>query len=306
MSRFLVILAALLLGTAGASAQDAPLINVYTCYSDGECSHAVTSQEWTAEEAELVIGDPAPSPDASIVCLEGGSCTWTELSESDIEITNGGDGIIESVEVIDLDGYPAELLDFDFEDTAGPSEYTDDGRVWVVMCSGETCRAARSKITKSEAEIILGEEMPEGDAYVLCDAGGCRRQIWDEAIQPLDGLWFLETRTPQARNCPVSGLPLDTLVRAGERSISFSKPVKAVDVFAADTGNFDVVRQATPSQNSYVLSLDVGSGQFGSRVIYDWTVVTEAFVVGGVVIDLPSIYGGRCVIYIPWEMHHAG
>lgn len=306
MSRFSILLIALLLIAGSAIAQESPLINVYTCYNDGECAHAVTSQEWTAEEGELLIGEPAPSASASIVCLEGGDCTWTELSEADIELASGGDGIIESIEVIDLDDYPAELLEIDFDEIAEPGEDVSDGRVWVVMCSGDVCRVSRSKITRNEAEILLDEEMPEGSAYILCDAEGCRWQVWDETIQPLDGEWYLETHAPKAHNCPVGGVPLESLVTAGERSITFSKPAQAIDVFAADTGNFDSVRQATPSQNSYLLSLGVGSGQFGSRVIYDWTVVTESFVVGSVVIDIPSIYGGRCIVYIPWEMQHAG
>ena len=91
----------------------------------------------------------------------------------------------------------------------------------------------------------------------------------------------------------------------GQSVITLSQPVQPVDIFAADIGNFDSVRQAVPSQNSYVLSLGVGCGQFGSRVIYDWTVVTDSFVVGSVVIDIPSISGGRCIVYIPWEMQYS-
>lgn len=303
MSRYWLIAAALLVLVAGVSAQEATLVNVYMCYSDGECGHAVTSQEWTPEQAELVIGEPAPSANASIVCVENGACVWTELSESDIELANGGDGTIEPVEIINLDGYPTELLELDFDDIPEPG---GDGRVWVVICSGDICRTMRSKITRSEAELIIGEDAPDGDFYILCDEDGCRWQVWDAVLQPADGTWELQTHTPQMRNCPTSGLPLDRLVQFGERTITFSKPARPVDIFVADTGAFDTVREATPSQNSYVLSLGVGSGQFASRIIYDWTVVTETVVVGSVVIDIPSISGGRCIVYIPWEMQHGG
>lgn len=306
MSRLWIMIVALLAVAAGSNAQGTPLVNVYNCYADGECAHAVTSQEWTADQGELLIGEPAPTPNASIVCIEGGDCVWSSLSESEIEIANGGDGIIEPIEVIDLAGYPTELLELDFDEIADPIEATGNERVWVVICTDGTCRVTRSKITRSEAEFLLNEELPEGDFYILCDEEGCRWQAWDDRIQPLDGEWFLETYAPQAQNCPVGGVPLERLVTAGERDITFSQPAKPVDVFSADIGSFDSVQQATPTQNSYVLSLGVGSGQFGSRVIYDWTVVTEAFVVGSVVIDIPSISGGRCIVYIPWEMKHAG
>lgn len=305
MSRLWIVIAALFAISTGASAQDDSLVNVYNCYADGECAHAVTSQEWTAEQAELVIGEPAPAPDASIVCLEGGDCVWSPLSETEIEIANGGDGVVEPIEVIDIDGYPAELLDLNFDEDVEATDTARDGRVWMVICENGTCRATRSKITRSDAEVLFDDEHPEGDFYILCDEDGCRWVVWDADIQPLNGEWFLETHAPQASNCPVGGVPLESLVTAGQRDIVFSEPVQPIDIFTADTGTFDSVQQAMPSQNSYVLSLGVGSGQFGSRVIYDWTVVTEAFAVGSIVIDIPSISGGRCIVYIPWEMQHS-
>ncbi len=145
---------------------------VYNCYADGECAHAVTSQEWTAELAELVIGEPAPVPGASIVCIEGGDCVWSPLSESEIEVANGGDGAIEPIEVVDLDGYPAELPDLDFDEVATPTDETSSRRVWAVICEDGTCRATRSKLTRSEAEILLNEEIPDDDFYILCDEEG--------------------------------------------------------------------------------------------------------------------------------------
>lgn len=307
MLRILVVFAGLLALVMGVGAQDEPRINIYNCYSDGECVHAVTSQEWTAEQAALVIGEAAPGLNAAIVCIEGDGCVWTMLSENELELANGGDGIVETFDVIDLDDYPAELLELDFDNPVPPIEDGDssNGRTWVVMCEDvDACRGSRSKITDAEAELIIGEEKPEGSAYVFCDAAGCRWLTWETEITPLDGRWLANTHVPQTRNCPVDGLPLERFVASGERQITFSKPAQPADIFASSTSNFDSVKQMKPALNDYVLRLGVGSGQFGAHVIYDWIVVTESFVTGSIVVDLPSIYGGRCTIYIAWDMQH--
>jgi|GEM_PF-3294755 len=314
MARIWFLIATLLLASTAlvtVNAQDESRVNVYLCYEDGECGHSVTSQELTQREAEIVLGAVAPSADASIVCMKEGDCVWSKLSESDIETVSGGDGIIEPL-AINLDDYPAELLEIDFEALENPSESspseieTPNSRFWVVMCQDETCHTTRSKTTKPDAEILIGQEAPEGDFFILCDEEGCRWQLWTGDIQPLDGTWLLETYPPTASNCPEGGIPIDSLVTSGEREATFSKPAQPVDIFSDDTSRFDRVQQASTSLNNYVLSLGIGSGQFSSQVVYDWTVVQDTFVIGNIVIDLPSIYGGRCVVYIPWEMHHTG
>lgn len=309
MKKLLWLFPVLMFNALAIRAQDEPLVNIYIC-ADSECHHSAASQELNYDDAEFLLGEAAPSPAASVVCFDD-TCSWTELSETDLETVVGGDGVIEPVDAVPVQFLP-DAADTNLAQPADPAMVFDDPTLdsrdfWMLNCRGDVCRTTRSKITKAEATIILGEEPPAGDYYVRCDEDGCRWQLWSGDILPNDGTWEIDVRNVSASNCPEDASnPLDQLTTQMSGAKTWTNPPQPADIVEGGVANFDTVTQSIPYRNGYALRLDIGSGQFSSTVNYEWAVMTEELISGTIVLNLPSIYGGRCVVYLPFNLSWQG
>jgi hypothetical protein len=296
----------LLLLASAAAAQDEPRINVYVC--DVECSHTVTSQEFTADEWELVLGEPPPSPTSHIVCLEAGGCGWSDVPIEEVEIVTGGDGIVEPIEFIPPLPPPPDTAP---SAPADPATVIDDATLdnrefRVVNCRGDRCTVGRRTVSAHEATIIMGDPPPPGPHHIRCDAGGCRWVRGDGTIQPRDGRWEGDAGVQLANNC-VNDAALEAIQNiAGSGVKTWSRPPRITNFWEGAFTGWDRVTTATPAPNTYRLTLQQGFDQFRAIVTYEWVILSETFIAASVELDLPSIPSGRCRVYISVTMQHQG
>lgn len=308
----LLILIALLLATAELQAQEGALVDVYICETGSGCSHSVTSQEFDRNAWEVTLGYPPAGANASVVCLGSGACGWTNEAIEDIDAREGGDGIVEPIETIPADYLPTPENATPPDEPADPSTLIDDPNLdsrdfWVLICREGQCRTARSKITLNDAIILIGEEPPAGDFYIRCDETGCQWELWGGTIQPIDGMWRIDQRNPTAFNCPQdANNTLENLTAQFSGEKTWTNPPQPADIFDSPLTEWDRVVPSIPYTNGYTLRLVQESDMLNASVVYEWAVISESFISGTVVIDLPSILGGRCVVYVPFEMTHEG
>lgn len=305
MKKLLWLFPLLMFSALLSRAQDETLVNIYIC-AENNCHHSAASQELTYDDVEFLLGEAAPGASSSAVCVDD-VCTWTDLSEADIELIAGGDGVIEPVDAVPGQFLP-DTVDNELAQPADPAMVFDDPTLdsrdfWMLSCRADACRTTRSKITKSEAIIILGEEPPAGDYYIRCDEEGCRWQLWSGDLLPNDGSWQLDARSLSDFNCPEDDSnPLEQFTTQMTGLKTWTNPPQPADIIEGNIANFDAVTQSIPYTNGYLLRLEVGSGQFTSTVNYEWAVMTASLISGTIVLDLPSIYGGRCVVYVPFNL----
>lgn len=201
MRLLLIMIGLMLVGlsTVSTNAQG-DNVNVYMCVDNVGCSHAKTSGNLSAQEAELVLGQERPSEASSVVCGET-FCVWTDLTEEELNSLYNSDRETalpppsdqpDRTE-IEVDFEPAEPIDL-FDDLTDPNNTAYP----TIFCDATRCKRRPTLLTRQEAEFVLGKDAPDGSYYLRCEQnGGCRWELRtgdDDPVataceDPRSGLW---------------------------------------------------------------------------------------------------------------------
>lgn len=318
--RFVLMLCAAVLVSIAASAQD-PTIPVYTCTDGAGCAEAPTSGQLTANEGEVIIGEPQPSPSHYIVC-DGANCAWSDVGIGDIDLTYGGDGQPWA------QGEEIDLGPFDPESPITPGEgelpavldpATD--RPYIVTCEGNNCTIRRATITFDEAALVFGEA-PTGDApYILC---GNPCQWWSGPLPlfavtwiPESGDWVLTTSEPRTQNCSVNVGPAELTAifndalaanlpspQTGSMALTFSDPPQAREFFG-ELESVAGVEFRRAGLNTYRAILDESSDGTTAVVSFLALVESPTRISGALRVTVRNEAIG-CTVVTPLEYLYAG
>jgi len=130
----LVVLVLVMLPLVPARAQDGggPDNPQLVFCEAGGCTFSEISGELSYEDTSLVLGEEDPHGNNVIVCQSGMGCQWSAVSPEDLDLVNGGDGIVEGEPMIfdedEVDAIDSDEMIFDEDevDAIDPDEYIFD------------------------------------------------------------------------------------------------------------------------------------------------------------------------------------
>lgn len=114
--------------TTAQSTQPDPYPTILLCEEGAGCRHSPISGDLSYLDATLALGEPDVEDARVIFCSESG-CDWGSISDEDIDLVFGGDGVPDGSKVMRFEESDTEPEGFDFtEDEAEPEgfDFTED------------------------------------------------------------------------------------------------------------------------------------------------------------------------------------